>query len=139
VHQHVDVVAGPRGARQRGAEAVAVLGHEPLARSRPRLRDQPAEGAHAGLVVGHQEQLVARMEVDDRSGAALTRGDAERRERPELREEVVAQAQVVQPALVLDGRVREPLEHARGEEAGPVLVARAFRIGVEMLRVAHPA
>ena len=69
MHQHVDVVARPRRARERGAQSLPVPGHELVPRGRARARDQPAERSHARLIVGHQQQLVARMELDDPGGA----------------------------------------------------------------------
>ena len=69
------------------------------------------------------------MEVDQRArpaAAAVSRKDAQCEQ---LGQEVVAEPEVVEPALVLDRRVREPLEHARGEQAGARLrhVASAWK------------
>jgi hypothetical protein len=133
VLEHVHVLLGGGDLPQAGHVDLLILLGELSTGSPLGVGDQLAQAAVPGPVVGHEQELLAGVEADQ-----VSHRPAPLEHRPEAPvseqalEEVLAQARVVEPAVLLGGEVGEPLQQGGGEQAPPGLAAHAGLLRVDL-------
>ena len=103
------------------------------------IRDELSEESHLLLAVRHEEELVARLIIDEIPHREPRAGRAEAREREEAREKMLPDAEVQEASLVLGRMSGEFLDDRRAEESRALPHRRLLLDAAEHLHVPDPA
>jgi hypothetical protein len=104
----------------------------------PTVGHDTAQSAHLLLAVGHQQQLVLRLELHPGAHSAGLGGPPQRGKGEHLRQKMVAQGIVGQPPLVLHRQLPIALAHCAAQHAGAHIGAGAPLHAVIVLDVLQP-
>jgi len=115
LRQHVHHAAAFRPVAENGPEQILVLMENVLDIPSVPIGGDVAQQSHLVLAIGHQQKLVVRLELHERAHVVVQLPEAG--ERVKLGEEMLGDAQVVQPGLILHRQIAESGKYRLSQEA----------------------